>query len=220
MELNNIDLLSLQTSYLQQDLFVKALCKAIEPYFKILDEKTKLTYIYGRIEELDEETIDSLAWQFHVDFYDYTLSLETKKELVKNSIRLHKIKGTPVAVEEAATTVFGRTRLKEWFEYGGEPYYFSLDIDITDRGASPSELKKLDTLINAYKNKRSWTDILNIYLSVKGKSYIGITTMQGEAMTVYPWSPKDIESKGKINISLLEINGVEEITTYPRKEKI
>lgn len=112
MELNNIDLLSLQTSYMQQDSFVKALCKALEPYIKILDEATILTYIYGRVDKLDEDTIDSLAWQFHVDFYDYTLTLEKKRQLVKSAIRLHRIKGTPQAVIDASTTVFWKDKIK------------------------------------------------------------------------------------------------------------
>lgn len=217
MELNNIDLLSLQTSYLQQDPFVKALCKAIEPYFKMLDENTKLTYIYGRIDELDEETIDSLAWQFHVDFYDYSLSLATKREFVKNSLRLHRIKGTPKAIIDAATTIFGRTQLREWFEYNAKPYYFSLDVDVTETGASPEELRKLDILINAYKNKRSWIDILNIFFTTKGTINIGTTTIVGEEIIVYPWTPKDISSKINITIPISQSAGNETITTYPRE---
>ena len=53
MNLDNIDLLSLQTAFLRQDKFVQALCKAFNPYFQKLSEDTKLGYIYGRIDELD-----------------------------------------------------------------------------------------------------------------------------------------------------------------------
>ncbi|WP_459482130.1 phage tail protein I [Clostridium saccharoperbutylacetonicum] len=217
MELNNIDLLSLQTSYMQQDPFVKALCKALEPYIKILDEATILTYIYGRVDELDEETVDSLAWQFHVDFYDYTLTLEKKRQLVKSAIRLHRIKGTPQAVIDASTTVFGRTKLKEWFEYNSTPFYFSLDVDVTETGASPEQLKKLDTLINAYKNKRSWLEIINIFLTTLGTINLGVLSIDAEEIAVYPWTPRDITSTINYTIPIAQSSGNETIITYPKE---
>lgn len=186
MKLENISLIELQPSILKSDLVVQAICEALEPYFKELSNDVKLTYIYGRIDELEEKVIDELAWQFHVDFYDYKLSLEKKRTLVKNSIRWHRIKGTPQAVVEVATSVFGRTKLKEWFEYGGEPYFFSLDIDITEQGASKENLNKLDTLIEAYKNKRSWVDVINISLANKGAMYFASAMTSGEEITVYP----------------------------------
>lgn len=177
MELNNIDLLSLQTSYMQQDQFVKALCKALEPYIKLLDEYTILTYIYGRINELNEEVVDSLAWQFHVDFYDYTLPIEMRRELVKNSIRWHKIKGTPQAVIEVITELFGDTQLQEWFEYDGEPYFFKVDIDVIKEVLTKENLKRVFELIDAYKNRRSWLEILRLHLHAKSKAnnFIGST---------------------------------------------
>lgn len=217
MNLDNIDLLSLQTAFLRQDKFVQALCKAINPYFQKLSEDTKLGYIYGRIDELDEKVVDSLAWQFHVDFYDYTLPLDKKRELVKKSKKLHEIKGTPVAVEEAVTTIFGRTELKEWFEYDGDPYRFSLDIDITDTGASPEELIKLDRLIEAYKNKRSWLDIINIFFTTIGDLKIGAITIDSEEVVVYPWTPDKIQSTIDITIPIAQISGYEEVITYPKE---
>lgn len=218
MDLNDIDLLILQTSYMQKDNFVQALCKALNPYFQQLSDNVRLVYIYGRIDELDEDAIDSLAWQFHVDFYDYSLPISKKRELVKKSKKLHQIKGTPVAVEEAVTTIFGRTKLKEWFEYDGDPYYFSLDIDITDTGASPEALIKLDRLIDAYKNKRSWIDAINIFFTTIGELKIGAITIDSEEIVVYPWTPNEMESLANITIPTAQISGYEEIITYPKEE--
>lgn len=217
MDLSNIDLLSLQPSYLQQDKFVQALCKALNPYFQKLSDDTKLCFIYGRIDELEEEVIDSLAWQFHVDFYDYTLSLDQKRELVKKSKRLHQIKGTPAAVEEACTTVFGQTKLKEWFEYGGKPYFFGIDVDITEVGASPEELKKLDILIDAYKNKRSWIDYINLFIASRGNIYVGTATVMAEEISVLPWSVTEINATFNIEVPSYNISS-EFIEVYPKEE--
>lgn len=217
MNLNNVDLLSLQTSYMQNDKFVQALCKALNPWFQKLSDSTRLVFIYGRVDELPEEAVDSLAWQFHVDFYDYTLSLKQKRELVKKSIYLHMIKGTPKAVEEACTTVFGKTKLKEWFQYGGKPYFFGLDVDITECGASPEELKKLDILINSYKNKRSWVDFINLFIASKGNIYIGATTFISEEISVYPWTISEINAKFNIELPTYSLSS-EIIEIYPKEE--
>lgn len=216
MDLNDIDLLSLQTSYMQRDRFVQALCKALNPYFQQLSDNVKLVYIYGRIDELDEGAIDSLAWQFHVDFYDYSLPISKKRELVKQSKILHRIKGTPVAVERAATTVFGKTKLREWFEYSGEPYFFGLDIDVTDQGVTEENIKKLETLIYAYKNERSWLDYIHMYLTNRQKLFYGTSIFSGEEITVYPYTPKEIGTNGKITIGIGWGCGSEVIEVYPK----
>lgn len=217
MDLSNLDLLDLQTSYMQQDPTVKAICNTLGPYFKKLSDDVKLVYIYGRLDELDETLIDELAWQFHVDFYDYTLPLEKKIDLVKNSIRWHQIKGTPQAVTEVATSIFGRTKLKEWFQYEADPYFFMLDIDVTEQGASEENLKKLDILINEYKNTRSWIDVINIFFTTKGDISFGVLSIDAEEITVYPWTPKDVNSKINYTIPISQSASNETITTYPKE---
>lgn len=217
MNLSNINLLELQPTYLREDKFIQALCSALNPYFQNLADNIKIVYIYGRIDELEEDDIDSLAWQMHVDFYDYKLSLDQKRKLVKDSIYLHKIKGTPVAVEKACTTVFGKTKLKEWFEYGGKPYFFGLDIDITECGASPEELKKLDILIDAYKNKRSWIDYINLFIASRGNIYVGATTVMSEEISVLPWNVTEINARFDIKVNARSISS-EIIEIYPKEE--
>lgn len=219
MNLNNISLLDLQTTYMKEDPTTIAICKALEPQFKKLNEETKLVLIYSRLDNLNEEAIDELAWQMHVDFYDYTLALPKKIELVKKSLYWHSIKGTPKAVLDAATSIFGRTKLREWYEYDDEPYFFSLDIEITEQGASKENIEKLEKLINEYKNERSWIRTINIFLASKVNLYFGACTTSGEEITVYPWIPKNIESKGKINVSIANNSGLETITTYPNPKE-
>lgn len=217
MDLSNIDLLSLQTSYMQQDKTVQVLCKILNPYFQKLSHDIKNVLIYSRIDELDEKVIDELAWQFHVDFYDYTLPIENKRNLVKNSIWLHKIKGTPQAVIDAASSVFGKAKLKEWFEYDGKPFFFGLDVDITDIGATPENLKKLDTLVNAYKNTRSWVDFINLYIASKGNINIAAITVIGEEISVLPWEVTQINVKFDIPIPV-QCCSSEVIQVYPKEE--
>ena len=92
--------------------------------------------IYARIDELDEQTLDVLAYDLHVDWYDYSYPIEVKRQTIRDSVRVHRRLGTKYAVETALGAVFPGTRVQEWFEYGGEPYMFKVIIGATESGVS------------------------------------------------------------------------------------
>lgn len=219
MDLTNIDLLKLQSQYMQKDFTTISFCKILTNYYQIIADKIKLCVLYERIDSLDSWSLDELAFQFDVDFYELDMNIDKKRELIKSAIKFHKKKGTPAVVEEVATIVFGRSKLREWFEYNGNPFYFMMDIDITEQGASKENIEKLEFLINKYKNTRSWLEKINIFLANKGSLYYASCLTAGEEITVYPWTPKNIESKGIINLSIANIGDLENITIYPRKEE-
>lgn len=126
MDLNNIDLLSLQTKQMKQDLFTQAMCTALTPQFRKLAGDVKNCLILPNINELSEEVLDELAWELHVDWYDATAPIEIKRNLIKNSDKVHMTLGTPYAVEQVVEDYFGDGYMQEWFEYGGEPYHFNI----------------------------------------------------------------------------------------------
>ena len=43
--------------------------------------------------KLSEELIDILAYDMHVDWYDYSYPVDMKREIVKNSVKVHKKNG-------------------------------------------------------------------------------------------------------------------------------
>lgn len=126
IDMKSVSLLDIIPSNIKDDPSVAAAALAIDAELKgITDEIQKLS-IFSRSDEWTEEETDELAWQFHVDFYNPSLPIEQKRELVKNSIAWHRRKGTPSAVEELITTLFGEGKVEEWWEYGGQPYYFQV----------------------------------------------------------------------------------------------
>lgn len=68
-----------------------------------------------------------LAWAFSVDVWEATWSEATKREVIKRSITIHRIKGTAGAVRRALGTIGFRTDISEWFEHGGDPHTFRID---------------------------------------------------------------------------------------------
>nr|DAE61888.1 MAG TPA: tail protein [Caudoviricetes sp.] len=118
---------------------------------------TDLLLIYPAIDSLNEQLIDYLAAQMHVDEYDDTENLDVKRQQVKQSFLLHRLKGTKYAVQKAVSTVYQSAKVEEWPEYSGEPYHFRVTC-ITAPMNETKTINKLVRLINAYKNTRSWLD--------------------------------------------------------------
>jgi len=151
---------------LREDKNIQAFAEILDKVFSSLtEEELQKLFIYA-IDSQPEEVLDWLAWQFHVEGYDLAKTVEEKRNLVKNAIELHRYKGTRYAVEKALSTLNLGGKVKEWFEYGGKPYRFKVDLGIKNKEITPELHQKLLELINKYKNERSWLEeILLSYLA-------------------------------------------------------
>jgi len=133
-----------------------------ESFEKIKDEVIKVL-ILPRIDEIeDEKVLDLLGWQFHIEGWDLARTVEEKRNLIKNAIMLHRHKGTPYAIKKVFEALNLEAKLFEWFEYGGEPYRFKVELTSTDRELSPETINKLRQLIDEYKNVRSWLESIDV----------------------------------------------------------
>jgi phage tail P2-like protein len=184
MDLKNVNLLSLQTSRMKQDTTTQALCAALEQQFKQLADEVKACLIYSRVGELDEEALNELAWQLNVDFWDVSLAVEKKRALIKGSLKWHRIKGTPAAVEEMVSAAFDESTIQEWFEYGGDPYKFK--ITTTDRITDAAMLENLIRAVNSVKRKSSFMDGIYIQRENQINNYFTGVLHTGKKQTVNP----------------------------------
>ena len=145
-----------------EDKNVRAICRAIDPQLQEVSQSIREAFIVSRIHELPENVIDLLAWQWHVDFYEPDLPLETKRELVLESIRWHRKKGTKFAIISALEKLGFVPTIKEWHEpeLQTEPHTFSVrgyykddQIDVDFLGDQTHEI--LERIIEATKPARS-----------------------------------------------------------------
>ncbi|MGP1575240.1 phage tail protein I [Selenomonas sp.] len=156
-ELQHTSLLDILPQNLLRDEQIKAAAQALDAELQKITAATKEALLLPRLDELPEAVIDLLAWQWHVDFYEPNMSLETKRQLVRESIAWHRLKGTKAAVEKMVQAVFRGGVVTEWFEYGGEPYHFRVDI-LSAPQITAENTTRLLNVINASKNIRSWLD--------------------------------------------------------------
>ena len=83
---------------LKKDPKIKSLAEAVTEQLLEVSDSMELVLIYSRIDELPEDLVDILAYDMHIDWYDYSYPLEAKRDMLKNSIKVHKKMGTKYAV--------------------------------------------------------------------------------------------------------------------------
>lgn len=187
VDLKNIDLLSLQSRYMQQDRTTQALCAALTPLLKELGASEQRIILYPRIDELSGLILDELAWGLHVDAYDALASDTEKRRMIKNSIAVHYFKGTYFAVEKIVESVFGDAgKIEEWFQYAGLPYHFRMDVYCKDRGATAAEQLRAIQLVTAGKKLTSELDGIRLILTQGTSAKIASAATWGEVLEVYP----------------------------------
>ncbi len=111
--------------------------------------------VFSAIDTVPEYVLDMLALDLDTQYYDDSLPVQAKRVLVRNTLAWHMRAGTPASVEELVRTVFGRGEVREWFQYGGNPFMFRI---ITNADATYESIEKFEKLIERVKNVRSHID--------------------------------------------------------------
>ena len=139
---------------LLNDSKIRAVAEALDVELEKLSASTLEVLHLPRIDELKGMILDFLAEQFHVDFYEPLYLTEAeKKNLIRDSIAWHRIKGTAGAVERIANASFREAVIEESKDYGGEPYRFR--INTHGFKGTPDGFKTFLRMIDVAKNVRS-----------------------------------------------------------------
>ena len=169
------------------------------------------------VEQLPDEIIEHLLWENHITYNEGVVLAGTREQkirLIQSAVELHRIKGTPAALELVFSLLDVSCKTKEWFEYNGNPYHFKLDLQITDRGLSDDTIKLLEMLVYEFKNVRSHLENLNINYTSRSKTYIASAVLTGEEITIYPFAIRSLSSHTKVK-TIAANNGLEVMTLYP-----
>lgn len=126
--------------------------------------------VYAAIDKLPEDILDLLAVELRAQYYDEDMDISIKREIVKKTMLWYHRAGTPSAVEELISAVFGEGEISEWFEYGGEPYHFKIK---TDAVLSASDMEYFEKIIRNVKNVRSHLEEIQLSREHEGQAYAG-----------------------------------------------
>lgn len=139
----------------------------------VLSSEIKVFETLANPDICEEKYLPFLAYAFKVDFWDDSLSVEDKRALIKQSLALHRYKGTTWAIEKVFEALNIKAVVKEWFNYSGEPYHFKIDLSLEDKEITPQKANELTKYVGIYKNVRSVLDELILSYMQQQKLSIG-----------------------------------------------
>jgi phage tail P2-like protein len=142
---------------LKKDEKMAALGRIVADELHITAGETEKNIIYANIEELSETWLDVLAYDLHVEWYDYDYPIEAKRAIIRDSIRVHQKKGTKRAVEMALGGIHPKSEIEEWFDYDGKPYHFRIVLDTT-KSRVAADYDEIVKTVDRYKRLTAHLD--------------------------------------------------------------
>jgi phage tail P2-like protein len=148
------------------------------------------------------EVLPYLAWAFSVDDWRNDWPEQTKRQVVIDSPDVHSKKGTRPAVQKAISSVYGNSKIIEWFEQQpqGTPGTFLVDAFVSDEGIDQRTITTLSRQIDNSKRKSAHYT-LRVVAESQGDVATAAANMQSNLITVDYYTLTELTSSGQSYIS-------------------
>ncbi|MEG3080833.1 phage tail protein I [Halomonas sp. 5021] len=135
-----------------------------------------------------------LAWALSVDRWDPAWTTATKRDVVSASWAVHKRKGTISALRRVVEPLGYLLEVVQWWETepAGQRGTFSLRIGVLDNGITDAMYQELERLIDDAKPLTRHITGLDITLSTRVTSHVGVAMFDGDTLEVLPWQTPDL----------------------------
>lgn len=165
MRLQDLEFIKMLPMWMRDDLANIGLAKGIDEVAKPAIDSMEMLSTWDKLDELSEAELDEIAWEQNLLWYDKAASIDTKRDLVKNGLKVWSRLGTKWAVETVITAYFGEGYIKEWFEYEGIPNHFA--VYSSNPSVTNEKLQEFMYILN--KVKRYTAKLDNIYITLTGE---------------------------------------------------
>ena len=201
-------------SVLDKDEKMHNLAKTVSVNIDTVMEDLKKAGIYFRVSELSEDLLDVLAEDLGIHWYDYDHKLETKRRVVEASFDVHKHFGTKGAMVAALCAIWPNSTVEEWFEYGGDQYYFRVLVEANNDNGEPIRFSQIDKTVQLFKNARSWLEDDRVILRITCNVVIETDHNNQLFHSVLCGTVPRISTHGDVSDSGLEVGAVLGTSTY------
>jgi phage tail P2-like protein len=135
--------------------------------------------VYAALSQVPENVIDVLAAELRTPAYDENYSITVKRTLVEGTLTFYMKMGTPYAVNRIIEAIFETGYIKEWFDYGGEPYHFKAYT--TNPAITQDDVVEFTRVLSTVKRLSAWLDEIILDLATETMDfYIGFWVQTGE----------------------------------------
>ena len=142
-----------------------------------------------------KEYLSHLAFLFDVDIR--ALSETETREILSRAITLKKYIGSVYYLEQMLNIFDKEVSVKEWFSYAGQPYYFKVEVQSSNKSIDAKFYEDLEKQILKYKNVRSVLDVIVINLKTNLKEKYAMATLTGEDIEVLPYTVRNLNFSQK-----------------------
>jgi phage tail P2-like protein len=163
------------------------------------------------------ELLPYLAWAFSVDRWSPAWPESAKRAAIRAAYFIHAHKGTIGALRRVVEPLGYLIEVREWWQEVplGVPGTFRLLIGVLDTGIDEAMYQELSFLIDDAKPLSRHLIGLAIGLEVRGRTYVGAAAVDGETLTVYPYSPGPIEVSGSAVLLGGAVHTIDTMSIYP-----
>lgn len=170
MKIDNTKMIKLLPEWMQDDEANRALASAMDELISNVGMRVKTQRVWDQFEQMTDKELDETAWEMGIDWYNSSWSKRQKIDVIKTYGPIMEKQGTAWAVEELVKAVFGMGKISEWYEYGGEPYYFKIRTSaLLTQDGMKDFLKKVRTV----KNERSHIESIEILRTTDQNAVMG-----------------------------------------------
>ncbi|WP_040269163.1 phage tail protein I [Pseudomonas rhodesiae] len=162
------------------------------------------------------ELLPYLAWAFSVDRWDGNWNEATKRAAIRSSHYIHSRKGTIGALRRVVEPLGYLIEVLEWWQTvpEGIPGTFALKVGVLETGITEEMYQELTWLIDDAKPLTRHLTGLAISLESTGTMFIGVSVYEGDELSVYPPTQRDIDVSGYLAVAGRE-HHIDTMDIYP-----
>jgi phage tail P2-like protein len=193
----------------------QALSYAVSQAMKRLKDFSSACHMYGELSKVPEPVLDLMALELNTQYYDQTMPRKLKEQLLTQTTAWYMHAGTPEVLREFLGTVLEGGEIREWYEYGGKPYFFKAEVQVGEHEIPLGYGVEVKRQIELYKNARSWLEHVAFIIGSKSYCDVGLENAVRFRGRFYP----------RLNAPILKLDGIwnlsgKKLSGYDSDEKL
>ena len=173
MKIDSTKVIKLLPTWMRDDEANQALAQAMDQLFSAAGARVKTPRVWDQLESLTDPELDEIAWELGIDWYVSSWDRTQKINTIRIAGSIMEKRGTKWAVEQLVVAAFGVGQITEWFEYGGDPFYFKI---ITSATLTPDGMQTFLGMIERVKSTRSHVESISVVREIDQELFAGCAT--------------------------------------------
>lgn len=187
-----------------------ALSKAFGEMTRYLYDTLQSVVFWADIKTASDMLLNSMAAEIDCPFYENGMSIEQKRELIAVSDIYNSRTGTTSAVDKLIAAAFKNGNIQEWYEYGGNPYCFKINMDSSSSKSEMNDFNYFFSMLRKIKNARSKLEVINISMDLPTSNLYstGIITYVCEECSIEldtQYDDKKVSGNQNIGVFIVDI---------------